>query len=139
MQVTPQEISDTLHNFIFQDSIRNTIVSIGVPILLPDGVSILRGPSINIPEYRGEYEVKCNKKNIDNWAKKGWVDLRPTNIAVWQDRFKTMIISSTAMSQEGSAAVTRQTYLSDEIRIGDIVAWIFNNDPEILGYRIKAL
>jgi len=26
-----------------------------------------------------------------------------------------------------------------EIRIGEVVGWIFNNDPKIAGYRIKAL
>ena len=139
LQETPEDISNTLNTFICRNQIRNTIVSIGVPILLPDGRSLLRGPFINIPEYRGEYEIKCNKTNINKWAQKGWVDLRLSNFVVWQDRFKKMIRSSTAMGRAGSAAVTRQTYLSDEIRIGDVVAWIFNNDPDILGFRIKAL
>jgi hypothetical protein len=35
----------------------------------------------------------------------------------------------------GSAAVTRDAYLFDEIQIGAIVAWIFNNEEQ--GYRIK--
>ena len=34
-----------------------------------------------------------------------------------------------------SAAITRQAYLSEEIQIGAIVGWIFNNEQE--GYRIK--
>jgi hypothetical protein len=139
LQVTPQEISNTLYTFLRRNPIRNTIVSIGVPILLPDGRSLWRGPTLNIPEYRGEYKIKCNKRNIDTWAQKGWVDLRSTNMAFWQERFKEMIRSSASMSHEGSSAVTRQTYISDEIMIGDVVAWIFNNDPDILGFRIKAL
>jgi len=136
---TPEKISDTMYNFLRRNKIKNTIISIGVPILLPNGRSLWRGPFLNIPEYRGEYNVKCSKTNIDIWAKKGWVDLRPSNFEIWQNRFQKMIRSSSAMSYEGSAAVTRQTYLSDEIKIGDVVAWIFNNDPEILGFRIKAL
>jgi hypothetical protein len=35
----------------------------------------------------------------------------------------------------GSAAVTRASYLSDEIAIGAVVGWIFNNEEG--GYRIK--
>jgi hypothetical protein len=36
---------------------------------------------------------------------------------------------------QGSAAITREAYLWDEIRSGTIVGWIFNNEEE--GYRIK--
>jgi len=35
----------------------------------------------------------------------------------------------------GSAAVTREAYLYDEIHIGEVVGWVFNN--EMGGYRIK--
>jgi len=35
----------------------------------------------------------------------------------------------------GSAAVTRQAYLFDDIRIGEIIGWIFNNEKG--GYRMK--
>jgi hypothetical protein len=42
----------------------------------------------------------------------------------------------------GSAAYTREAYLSDWIKIGAVVGWIFNNevkeDNEVkFGYRIK--
>jgi hypothetical protein len=43
--------------------------------------------------------------------------------------------SRQALRGKGSAAVTREAYLFDEIRIGALVGWIFNNEQE--GYRIK--
>jgi hypothetical protein len=42
---------------------------------------------------------------------------------------------------KGSAAVTRKVYMYDDIRIGEVVGWIFNNEKEgdrlKYGYRIK--
>jgi hypothetical protein len=35
----------------------------------------------------------------------------------------------------GSAAITRESYLGDEISIGAVVGWIFNNEEG--AYRIK--
>jgi hypothetical protein len=35
----------------------------------------------------------------------------------------------------GSAAVDREAYLYEDIRIGEVVGWIFNN--EMRGYRLK--
>jgi len=115
------------------------ITSIGIPILRPDGKSIYRGPKVNIPEYRGDYKIPVDNEKIDIWAQKGWVDLRPKNFEIWRQRFEQMLHSASAFSNEGSAAITLKTYLYPDIRIGEVVGWIFNNDPNIRGYRIKAL
>jgi hypothetical protein len=39
------------------------------------------------------------------------------------------------LAERGSAAVSRETYLPLALKIGDVVAWIFNN--EMGGYRVK--
>ena len=39
------------------------------------------------------------------------------------------------LARKGSAAVSRETYLPVGLKIGDVVAWIFNNELE--GYRVK--
>ncbi|MBN1348952.1 hypothetical protein JXJ21_06050 [candidate division KSB1 bacterium] len=136
---SPAEISEVLHNFIKKNEIRNLITSIGVPILAPDGKQIYRGPKINIPEYRGDFDIPVTDEKIDEWAQKGWVDLRPKNFELWHQRFEQMLYSASAFSNEGSAAITLKSYLYFDIRIGEVVGWIFNNDPKIKGYRIKAL
>ena len=140
LENSPREISDVLHRFIKKDdTIRDLITSIGIPILAPDGKTIYRGPKINIPEYRGDYNVALNDEKVDEWAQKGWVDLRPKNFEIWHKRFEQMLHSASAFSNEGSAAITLKSYLYYDIRIGEVVGWIFNNDPKIRGYRIKAL
>ncbi|RKY80178.1 hypothetical protein DRP98_00275 [candidate division KSB1 bacterium] len=139
LDAEPEAISRSLYNYVRRSEIRNVIVSVGIPILTPDGKQLIRGPFINIPEYRGEFVVQSTPEQIDRWAKKGWVDLRPKNFVIWQDRFRQMLRSTTTFLNEGSTAITLRSYLSDEINIGEVVGWIFNNDPQIKGYRIKAL
>ncbi len=135
----PEQISRTLLAYLKRHPIRNVITSIGLPILLPDGRHILCGPRVNIPEYRGQWTVPVTPEAVERWAAKGWVDLRPQNWALWQERFREMLRSAAGFVSEGSAAFGLSTYLWKEIRIGEVVAWIFNNDPKIAGYRIKAV
>jgi hypothetical protein len=129
------EIATTLYTFLqAQDVLRTTITSIGVPILTPDGERLIRGPRLNIPEsiYR---ELPVTDEDVDLWARKGWVDLRPGNIAAWQERFQRMRRTQHMLHTRGTSSVTLKTYLPETIEIGAVVAWIFNN--EVQGYRIK--
>ena len=111
--------------------------SIGIPILLPDGKRILRGPRINVPEPEGHDTVAdlTRQGGMDRWARKGWVDLRPANMAVWKSRFSQMLNLRAELRDSGSAAATTSTYLGDGFEIGEVVAWVFNN--EMGGNRIK--
>lgn len=129
------EISQRLYQFLQQDELlRTTITSIGVPILTPDGDHLIRGPRLNIPESI-YHEVSLSPENIDTWAKKGWVDLRPGNIIEWQARFQRLRRTQHMLHTRGTSSVTMKTYLPDTIEIGSVVAWLFNNDYQ--GYRLK--
>nr|MBI2905491.1 hypothetical protein [Chloroflexota bacterium] len=133
---TPEAISAALFDRVQVDTpLRQTITSIGVPILTPTGERLIRGPFIRIPEVAGATAVEVKPGDVDRWAAKGWVDLRPANFARWQKRFEQMERSRQSLRGKGSAAITREAYLFDEIRIGAIAGWIFNNEEE--GYRIK--
>ncbi len=135
LETPASEISETLFSYLLEhERLRTTITSIGVPVLVPDGRNLLRGPRINIPESI-YHEVTVTADNIDAWARKGWVDLRPVNYAGWQERFQNMQRSQSLLHTGGSSAITMKTYLPDTIEIGSIVAWIFMNEEE--GYRIK--
>ncbi len=134
---TPDEISATLYRHLQENSrLLHTITSIGVPVLSPDGTQLFRGPFLNIPEVKGATEVNLSDGDVDKWTAKGWVDMRPSNFTHWQDRFRRMERMRQRVRGRGSAAITREAYLFDDIRIGTIVGWVFNNEEE--GYRIKA-
>ena len=116
-------------------NLRQTIVSVGLPILTPDGRALIRGPSIRIPEVPGKNSVPLTPENVEQWAAKGWVDLRPRNIELWRERFSRMQREVQRLRGRGSSAITREAYLSDDISIGAVVGWILNN--EMGAYRIK--
>jgi hypothetical protein len=133
----PEELSEELSELIQAQEFEQmcqTIISLGLPILLPGGKHVIRGPRISIPE-RIEPDVRITEEDVDAWAQKGWVDLRPRNMALWLERFEKMESSRLHIHGRGSAAVTLEGYLYEDIRIGEVVGWIFNNEHD--GYRIK--
>jgi hypothetical protein len=132
----PEELSKALRNYLESNpDVCDLITSMGVPILLPDGKTLLRGPFIRIPEVAAKSEVPIQVGDIDKWATKGWVDLRPINMACWQSRFRHMQRARERLRGKGSAAVNREAYFFKNIYIGEVVGWVFNN--EMGGYRIK--
>ncbi len=134
-EYTPEEMADALYALVHQDeALRRTIISIGLPILAPNGTELIRGPRINIPEHIYP-EIEIHNGDVERWAHKGWVDLRPSNMARWQKRFARMQRSRHQLHTEGTSSITRTTYLYEGIEIGAVVAWIFMNEDG--GYRIK--
>lgn len=111
------------------------IVSIGIPILLPDG-RLLRGPEVKVPA-GGPGEVTADR--IDAWARDGWVDLREANMALWRERFQRI----RAEMDEIPPADTSSRYLRDrqfwgeegQIQPGKVVGWIFATEEK--GARMK--
>ena len=130
------EICEALWRYLQRNhDLRNAIISIGIPILPPDGNRLIRGPVVRVPEYAGHTHLPISSESIDDWADRGWIDFRQRNIERWQDRFRRMLRSAQTIHRQGSAAITMEAYRSEEIRIGEVVGWIFNNEEE--GYRIK--
>lgn len=122
------------------DKLKNEIVSIGLPILLPDGKSILRGNEVKIPKFEGENELKITDAKINGWAKEGWVDLRKTNMAVWQKRIKDLMAEAEAIpdSDTSSLHVRTRHYWNyyETIDLGKVVSWLFIHEEK--GTRMKA-
>jgi len=136
LEQPPEALAAALFALVQGDAeVRQTIVSVGLPILTPDGLSLIRGPFIRIPEAPGANSVPLTPETLDRWASKGWVDLRPSNLRRWHERFTKMRRQAQRLRGRGSAAVTREAYLGDEISAGAVVGWIFNNEEG--GYRIK--
>ncbi|MBU2445994.1 MAG: short-chain dehydrogenase [Bacteroidetes bacterium] len=138
---SPKEISNSTFDYIKQNGdLRSNIISIGIPILLPDGKQVLRGKDIKIPPYRGENELPIEDKKIDLWASDGWVDLREKNWKKWLERFDTIIKTTESIpaDETSSRYVRDKEYWNNfnEIDIGKIVGWIFIYED--LGERMKA-
>ena len=134
-------LSDKCYDVIVNnDKIRNQIISIGIPILLPDGNSLLRADTIKTPPYRGENELEITEKRKEKWANEGWVDLRQENIKKWQERLAELIEEANSIpeSDTSSTHVRTKAYWNnfEEINIGRICSWLFIHEEK--GLRMKA-
>lgn len=134
-------LSRKLAEIIASDSqLRSQIISIGIPILMPDGKTLLRGNEIKIPPYRGENELTITPKNIDAWAHDGWVDLRARNIELWRTRFTRIfeLVSHIPREDSSSRHMHTKDYWQNfqDIDEGKIVGWIFSYEEQ--GMRMKA-
>ncbi len=133
-------LSERLFKLISEDAeLRSQIISIGIPILLPDGKRLLRGPTVKIPPYRGEDVLEIQPGKIDIWAHDGWVDLRPQNIRTWKERMNRIFAEIETVPPEDTSSHydrDRAYWLEDEeINVGKIVGWIFTNEEK--GLRMK--
>jgi hypothetical protein len=141
MKASGKAISAKLESLIRGNAeLRAKMISIGIPILLADGKTLLRGPAIKIPPYRGTNELKITDKALNAWAHDGWVDLRVQNMEHWKSRFE-IILDQVQQVPEGdtSSRHLRNTVYWDsfrEIDPGKIVGWIFTDEEK--GNRMKA-
>ncbi len=136
IEADPADLASRIQDLVeSQPDLADTIVSLGLPILDPEGASVLRGPFIRIPEIPGHDRVDMTPEDRDRWAAKGWVDLRPANLERWQARFRAMREARLGKAQRGSAGVTLASYLPDRIEVGTVAAWVLANEHG--GYRIK--
>jgi len=122
------------------NDLRSRIISIGIPILLPDGRSLLKGPFVKVPADPRRTTFEISNDAIDNWARSGWVDLREANMSLWQHRL-TQLKQEAALTPAGDssshserdAAFWRFDRSLDE---GEIVGWLFIEEEQ--GRRMKS-
>ncbi len=120
------------------EDLRDLIVSVGIPVLLPDGATILRGPEVKIPGYDPSLPARrLTAAEVGAHAAKGWVDLTPGNLQRWADRLRLLLASRRGGSAGASDAMGHETYGRDDFRIGEVVAWVFANEPGFRGFRVK--
>lgn len=141
LKETPSDLSNKALALLKNNpKLRNEIISIGIPILLADGKSLLRGNDIKIPPFRGDNELDINPKNVDMWAHDGWVDLRESNMKNWQTRIKTIIDQAEGIDPTDTSSMhvrTKKYWNNFEIiDIGKVVGWIFIKEEK--GERMKA-
>jgi hypothetical protein len=141
---TPAKIlSQTLKKKIQTGTtLRSQIISIGIPILLPDGKTLLRGDEIKIPAFRGENEFPITPTNVDLWTHDGWVDLRVSNMDRWKKRMKSIIAMADNIPADstGSRYMYKREYWEDfeEIDPGKLAGWIFNYEEKGMRMNMKA-
>ncbi len=118
---------------------RSQILSIGIPILLPDG-RLLRGPECKIPLAGGPADSHAvTSERVETWAQAGWVDLREANLERWRERFARIRAEVGAIpAGESSSRFLRDGQFwsaEGQIQPGKVVGWVFSVEEH--GARMK--
>jgi NAD(P)-dependent dehydrogenase (short-subunit alcohol dehydrogenase family) len=107
-----------------EPALRRQILSVGLPILLGDGASVLRGETVVVlPDSRGA-----------DTAQRGWVDLRPSNMEQWICRAGA-IAAVPRDTSTGSSARWTAVDADAPIAPPRMAVWIFEEEDH--GVRIK--
>ena len=137
---TADKISEKLTTVINENSeLRSKIISIGIPILMPDGRSLIRGPVVKIPVFKTTSELPVNDENIDEWTYNGWIDLRTSNMQKWIDRIKKINAALDEIDVDDTSSRYHHGLgfwkRDGELHIGKLVSWIFVEEEK--GERVK--
>ncbi len=140
VNVQPEELSQKAKQLIEADkSLRSEMLSIGLVVLMPDGISYLRGNEVIIPSRRGMKEIELTRQNIEKWCYEGWIDLRPKNFVSWQERLNRIQSETSLHSKNDTSSryYYNAIYWNNFAAIdeGKIAAWIFEREDD--GWRMK--
>lgn len=128
----PEETAARTRALVEEDEdLRQRILTIGLPILLPEGDELLRGARVKVPPEPGM--APDDPRIVDA----GWVDLRASNWTRWKERITRIRdeIRSRPGLEAGSLADHEYGDETGRIRPGRLAAWIFRVEDK--GERIK--
>ena len=136
----PERMSERVNDLVRGDAtLRAAILSIGIPIWLPDG-RILRGPEMKTPPYKEEARASLDAPTVQRWAEAGWVDLRPANMGRWRDRAREIMgrLERHPADDTSSALFEDAEYwqVHTDVPVGRVAAWILGIEER--GQRGKA-
>jgi len=127
----PAELAMSAQRLLQDDApLRQHIISVGLPIVLPDGKSVYRGSVVVVPPVDGD-PLQA--------APRGWVDLRPEQFGSWVRRAAEMVRQGdarTAGPQGSGSDVDWNAIDPDEpIEPSRFATWVFTVEDK--GTRIK--
>ena len=142
---SPEALSEALVKLVTEDvDLRSRAISIGIPILLTDGVTLLCAER-DRRDHRWEWQSwGVTPAAINRWAETEWIDLRVGNMARWRTRMVNILSEAGSMpapdfdssSRWGRSMADPATWqLQPKMNIGEVVGWIFTNEEQ--GQRMK--
>ena len=111
-------------------ALRSHILSVGLPILTPDGACVYRGAMVVVPGDAGQPLAA---------ASRGWVDLRPEQFGLWIKRAQEMVAQAerraSRAAESGSDVDWTAIGADDAIEPARFATWVFRFEDR--GERIK--
>jgi len=123
-------LASEAHDLIRKDArLRQLILSVGLPIVAPDGMHVYRGSTVVVMPAPGSPPLEA--------APRGWVDLRPEPFGAWITRAQAMVGSANHRAAETSGSDLEWTAVGpdDPIEPSRFATWVFTVEEK--GARIK--
>ncbi len=127
----PAELAAAAELLLADDTaLRQHIISVGLPVVLPDGKRVYRGSTVVVPPGSGDpLQV----------APRGWVDLRPDHFGIWVKRAGQMVrqADARAAGPQGSGSDMDWNAIDPDepIEPSRFATWVFTVEEK--GTRIK--
>ncbi|HEX4574513.1 MAG TPA: hypothetical protein VH158_05230 [Gemmatimonadales bacterium] len=126
-----RELATEAHALVTRDAaLRSHILSVGIPILAPDGDRMYRGSIVVVPGDGDDPRAA---------APRGWVDLRPEQFGVWVKRAQEMVTQAerrhSRAAESGSDVDWTAIGADDPIAPAQFATWVFHYEER--GERIK--
>jgi len=123
------ELATEAHALVERDgTLRSHILSVGIPILAPDGARLYRGST-----------VAGDGHDPRDAAPRGWVDLRPAQFGMWIKRAREMLAQAerrrSRTADSGSDVDWTALGADDPIEPPRFATWVFRYEDR--GERIK--
>lgn len=127
----PRALAEEAHALIAGDAgLRSRILSVGLPIVTPDGQGVYRGSLVVVPP------EACDPLAA---APRGWVDLRPEQMGRWVQRAAAMVRQAeqrAAEPRESGSDIDWTAIGADEpIEPSRFATWVFTHEDK--GARVK--
>ena len=125
------DLAAEAHARVQRDSgVRSHILSVGIPILTPDGERLYRGSLVVVPGDGADPRAA---------APRGWVDLRPEQFGMWIKRAQEMVAQDAGRAgraaESGSDVDWMAIGADDPIEPARFATWVFRFEDR--GERIK--
>jgi len=130
-QSRASDLAAEAHTRVQRDSgVRSHILSVGIPILTPDGERLYRGSVVVVPGDRGDPRAA---------APRGWVDLRPDQFGLWIKRAQEMLAQDARRGGRAADSGSDRDWMAigadDPIEPARFATWVFRFEDQ--GERIK--
>jgi hypothetical protein len=128
----PRALADAAWRLLEADAaLRQQIISVGLPIVAPDGKAVYRGSIVVVAPEPGRDPLSA--------APRGWVDLRPEQFGVWITRAGVMVrdadVRASGPQSSGSDVDWNAIGPDDTIEPSRFATWVFTVEDK--GTRIK--
>jgi hypothetical protein len=136
-------MADTVVETLAQNAdLRQGCLSVGVPILMPDGVTLV---CVRREDAEHDWERtvwQIGPETVERWARHEWLDLRHSNMELWRRRLLGVLERARREASADSSSRFERTFSdpatweASGFDIGEIAAWVFIHEDD--GRRLKS-